>query len=79
MLFPSFFTAGGLAALIHADHLHKRLQKIRSVHAVLDAMLFVNLTSRSGQKKMMNILENTFHLHNIKGKYPLELCLLFKP
>lgn len=67
-------SAGGLAALIHADHLHKRLQKIKSVHAVLDAMLFVNLTSRSGQKKMMNILENTFHLHNIKDSVSLDDC-----
>lgn len=67
-------SAGGLAALIHADHLRKRLQKIKSVHAVLDAMLFVNLTSRSGQKKMMNILENTFHLHHIKDSVSLSDC-----
>ncbi|CAI9716782.1 pectin acetylesterase 5-like [Octopus vulgaris] len=67
-------SAGGLAALIHADHLHQRLQKIPSFHAVLDAMLFLNLTSRNGQKKMMNILENTFHLHNIKDSVSLKDC-----
>ncbi|XP_050391636.2 uncharacterized protein LOC126810545 isoform X2 [Patella vulgata] len=68
-------SAGGLASLIHADHLRQTLPKtVTTVKNVVDGSLFLDQKSTTDEHLMKNMLKETFELHNIKDSLILRKC-----
>ncbi|XP_033741599.1 pectin acetylesterase 5-like [Pecten maximus] len=67
-------SAGGLAALINVDHLRKKLVSVKSIHALLDGMLFLDSQNIYGKHKMQDTLKDVFHLHKIADAPAIQEC-----
>lgn len=75
--FLAMVSAGGLAALINVDLLRRKLNHVKSVHGVLDGMLFIDQPTKSGEHKMSKMLKDTFYLHQTHGNIIIYLfCCL---
>jgi len=66
-------TAGGLAALINVDFLRRKLSSVKTLHAILDAMLFVDSQDINGFHSMQDLLRKSYYLHNVNGQYSIGL------
>lgn len=67
-------SSGGLATLINVDHLRKKLTAVKSIHALVDGMLFLDSQNIHGKHAMQDILKNVYNLHMIADAPAIQEC-----
>ncbi|CAL1544716.1 unnamed protein product, partial [Lymnaea stagnalis] len=68
-------SAGGIGALIHADHLRTKLpQSVRTLHVLVDAAMFVNTPDVYGQLSLAQLFKSVYQFHSIKASASIQEC-----
>ncbi|BFZ25154.1 hypothetical protein BsWGS_28193 [Bradybaena similaris] len=68
-------SAGGTAALIHADRLRSRLpQSVKTLHVLVDGAMFVDVPSIDGEHMMADTFQSVYKLHSLKFSASIREC-----
>uniref|UniRef100_A0A2C9LBW4 Pectin acetylesterase n=1 Tax=Biomphalaria glabrata TaxID=6526 RepID=A0A2C9LBW4_BIOGL len=73
-------SAGGIAALIHADRLRTMLpHSVKTVHALVDAAMFLDLPDVRGNFELANLFKSVYSFHSIENSKSIQECTETQP